>query len=215
MGNRNSKYEVAEKGQYVHPTLKELYPEQSQKNLREYTVIAQQVKLSGTIDEDAELDDPVDLGLKLMDSTEEFNEFIATVKDPLSDGEFSDSKSVSANATMSAEYFKKSCENVKYGDLLRDPDEYLMKPIHVKGKIVQWISNEQFHFNITKGSYNYWDDRAWLVLNYPPEENIIEDDIVEVWGFGGGNETYETAIGGTNTIPVIFAEYIDIIQKAD
>jgi len=133
----------------------------------------------------------------------------------VNDGELSDSKSITIDAKMSEEYFKKSCENVKYGELLRNPDKYLLKPIHVKGKIVQWLSNEQFHFNITKGSYGFWDDRAWLVLNNPPEENIIENDIVEVWGFGGGNETYKTAIGGTNTIPVIFAEYIKIIKKAD
>jgi PKD repeat protein len=138
-----------------------------------------------------------------------------SIKLVVSDGEFSDSKSISVDATMSEEYFKKSCENVKYGDLLRNPDDYLSKPIHVKGKIVQFLSNEEFHFNITRGSYGYWDDRAWLVLNNPPEENIIEDDIVEVWGFGGGNQEYETAIGGTNTIPVIFAQYVEIIQKAD
>lgn len=133
----------------------------------------------------------------------------------ISDGELSDSKSVKVLATMSEEYFKKSCETVKYGELLRNPDDYLMVPIHIKGKIVQYLSNMEFHFNITKGSYGYWDDRTWLVLNNPPEENIIEDDIVEVWGFGGGNYEYETTMGAMNNIPVVFAEYVEIIQKAD
>lgn len=137
------------------------------------------------------------------------------IKLEVSDGELSDSKSISIDATLSEEYFKKSCENVKYGELLRNPDKYLLKPIHIKGKIVQFLSSEQFHFNITKGSYGFWDDRAWLVLNNPPEENIIEDDIVEVWGFGGGNQEYETTMGATNTIPLVFAEYVVIIQKAD
>ncbi len=72
-----------------------------------------------------------------------------------------------------------------------------------------------FHFNITKGSNNIWDDRTWLVLNNKHEENIIEDDSVEVWGIGGGNYDYKTALGSINTIPVIFAEYVDIIQKAE
>jgi len=140
---------------------------------------------------------------------------IQSIKLEVSDGELNDSTSVGIDAKISEEYFKKSCQNVKYGELLRNPDEYFLKPIHVKGKIVQFLNNTQFHFNITKGSYGFWDDRAWLVLNNPPEENIIEDDIVEVWGFGGGNEEYETVMGATKTIPLIFAEYVEIIQKAD
>ncbi len=133
----------------------------------------------------------------------------------VTDGERSNSADITINVTQSEEQFKKSCKNVKYSELLRNPDDYLMKPIHVKGEIVQYLSNEEFHFNITKGSYGFWDDRAWLVLNNPSEENIIEDDIVEVWGFGGGNQEYKTALGSTNTIPLIFAEYVEIIQKAD
>jgi len=133
----------------------------------------------------------------------------------VSDGEMIDTIYITVQATQSVEQFKKSCKNVKYGELLRNPDDYLNKPIHLKGEIVQSISAMEFHFNITNKGYGYWDDRTWLVLNNSPEENIIEDDVVEVWGFGGGNQEYETAMGGTNTIPVIFAEYVVITQKAD
>lgn len=131
------------------------------------------------------------------------------------DGTNESKEKIKITAKESEEQFKASCENVKYSDLLRNPDDYKFKRIHVKGKIVQRISDMEFHFNITKGSYGFWDDRTWLVLNNKPEENIIEDDIVEVWGFGGGNYDYETALGSINTIPVIFAEYVDIIQKAE
>lgn len=133
----------------------------------------------------------------------------------VSDGNQEDSKVITITISESEEDFKKSCQNVKYGELLRNPDKYLFEKIHVKGEIVQYISNMEFHFNITNKGYGFWDDRTWLVLNNPPEENIIEDDVVEVWGYGGGNQEYETVMGRTNIIPVIFAEYVKIIQKAD
>jgi hypothetical protein len=138
-----------------------------------------------------------------------------TIALTVSDGELNDTIYINIEATQSEEQFKKSCKNVKYGELLRNPTDYLTQPIHVKGEIVQYLSDMEFHFNITNKGYGFWDDRTWLILNNPPEENIIEGDVVEVWGLGGGNQEYETTSGAANTIPVIFAEYVKITQKAD
>ncbi|MBA7493509.1 hypothetical protein ES702_04068 [subsurface metagenome] len=53
----------------------------------------------------------------------------------------------------------------------------------------------------------------WLEL--PSDSpNIIEDDIIEVWGLGGGVETYTTAIGSENTVPRILGVYIELLVKA-
>lgn len=111
-----------------------------------------------------------------------------------------------------SEQFKASCNIVSYDELLRYPEKYEGKRINIKGYVVQTTNYGFLHINIIEDESGFSDDRTFLYL---PEDSprIIEKDIIEVWGFGGGVETYETVLGSENTIPVINAEYITILDK--
>jgi len=116
-------------------------------------------------------------------------------------------------AKESEEQFKQSCLKVKYDDLLRNPDKYKGERIYIKSEIVQKISNQEFHVMITKGSYGIYDDRTWLYFE-SIDISLIEDDIIEVWGLGGGNQSYETVMGAEVTIPLVFGQYVNLVTKA-
>ena len=120
---------------------------------------------------------------------------------------------ISISAKESLEQYKESCQKVSYDDLLRYPDDYFGKRIYTKAEIVQKLSEQEFHVNITEGRYGYYDDRAWLVFE-TVGISLIEKDIIEVWGMGLGNETYETVMGAKKTIPVILGEHVNLVKKA-
>jgi hypothetical protein len=110
------------------------------------------------------------------------------------------------------EQFKVSCIVVSYDELLRYPEKYDGERINIKGYVVQTTNYGFLHINMTEDGYGFSDDRTVI---YPPEDSprIIEDDIINVWGFGGGVETYTTVLGSEKTIPVINAEYITILDE--
>ena len=113
--------------------------------------------------------------------------------------------------SITPETFKNLCEDVSYDELLRYPEKYEGSRIHVKGEVVQTLDSDQLHMNITKGSYGIWDDRTWLFL---PDDSpsIIEEDIIEVWGYSDGIETYETVLRAKNKIPVILGKYVEMSE---
>jgi hypothetical protein len=43
---------------------------------------------------------------------------------------------------------------------------------------------------------------------------LIEKDIVEIWGMGMQTQSYETALGTTNTVPYVFGYYANLVTKA-
>ncbi len=119
---------------------------------------------------------------------------------------------ISLKITESPEYFKASCINVAYDELLRYPEKYEDVRIHVKGEIMQkgsgWVLVQ-----ITRGSYDIWDDITFLIL--PADSpSIIEDDIIEIWGYGAGTFSYETVMGAEKTVPKIEGKYIELLVKA-
>ncbi len=132
----------------------------------------------------------------------------------VSDGEIESISpyTISLKVSESPEYFKASCINVAYDELLRYPEKYENVRIHVKGEIMQkgsgWVLVQ-----ITRGSYDIWDDITFLIL---PDDSpsIIEDDIIEIWGYGAGTFSYETVMGAENTVPSIDGEYVELLVKA-
>ena len=119
---------------------------------------------------------------------------------------------ISLDISETPEYFKASCINVTYDELLRYPEKYEDVRIHVKGKIMQkgsgWVL-----ILITKGSYSIWDDITFLIL---PDDSpsIIEDDIIEIWGYGADTFSYETVMGAEKTVPKMIAKHVELLVKA-
>ena len=64
--------------------------------------------------------------------------------------------------------------------------------------------------DITKTRWGYDDT---ILVSYEAKEGdsrILEGDIVTMYGLLGGTYTYETVMGSSLTVPLFFAEYIEI-----
>jgi len=60
----------------------------------------------------------------------------------------------------------------------------------------------------------YWADTVQVdIPDTSQTTNIVQNDIVQFWGPIVGTSTYDTATGGSNTVPEVTATYITLISK--
>lgn len=113
------------------------------------------------------------------------------------------------------QYYIDECKSYTYQEIARNPNAYMGSYAKIKGEVIQVIEdgNEYtLRVNITPGRY-YWSDT--ILVSYEKqsynEQRILEDDIVMMYGMLFGTHTYETVMGASVTVPLMFAEYIDIL----
>ncbi len=117
-----------------------------------------------------------------------------------------------------AEDYKKSCAEVSYNDVERNPNKYDGTKIKITGKVVQVSEGVLFDSNtylvsVTCDEYGFWDDNVYI--SYEPPENesrVLEDDIVTFYGECTGVTTYVSVLGAKITIPSLSAKYVEIQQ---
>lgn len=120
--------------------------------------------------------------------------------------------------TLSPEEVKQqymdSCQTYSYEEIARNPDTYFGEHAKFKGEVIQVMpegDSYTLRVNITQGSY-FWSDP--ILVTYTKQDsseaNILEDDIVMMYGTLAGDYTYETVMGNELTVPFLMAEYIDI-----
>jgi len=81
--------------------------------------------------------------------------------------------------------------------------------IYYTGEVIQ-VMDSTLRVNVTQGSYGYWDDTV-LVYNLDPDSpKILEDDIIIFWGSVYGEESYESILGATITLPAISAYIVEL-----
>jgi hypothetical protein len=76
------------------------------------------------------------------------------------------------------------------------------KPIKIQGEVSSLQTGQMLMF--TGHQYNVWGGEPIyvnIIGNNP--SNLLDNDIVTVYGVVNGKTTYNTAIGGTNTVPEI------------
>jgi uncharacterized Zn finger protein (UPF0148 family) len=110
--------------------------------------------------------------------------------------------------------FKATAKSVTYDNLLRNPTDYIAERVYLKGEIVQSLGSNQYHMNMTPTRWGGYTDRVWVNLFLDEDITLLEGDVVEFWGLGMPIQTYETILGGTNTIPNIWIYYANLITKA-
>ena len=109
--------------------------------------------------------------------------------------------------TMTEDQYKQSCQSISYDELLRNPDSYKGKDIKLRGKVLQSVDGTLLIY-VTQGNYGIWDDIT--MVTWKGEPNVIEDDIITVWGTYTGTTTYTTALGADKTVPLLAAKYVSI-----
>ncbi|WP_406511406.1 hypothetical protein OG851_03110 [Streptomyces sp. NBC_00161] len=95
--------------------------------------------------------------------------------------------------------------------MVRDPGAHLGESYRLFGKITQFDSatgTNTFRASIGydkkwPASYGYVDyDANAIFLGVSTDlEDVVQDDVVELWVTCMGSTTYQTAIGGSQTVP--------------
>lgn len=117
-------------------------------------------------------------------------------------------------AEIKKAYIKKCKDGYTYEKIARNPDKYKGDYVKIRGEVIQSMEDGNdytLRVNITPGSY-YWSDP--ILVSYTKqsssESRILEDDIVVMYGKLAGTYTYETVMGNDVTVPLLFAEYIEV-----
>lgn len=108
--------------------------------------------------------------------------------------------------------YKAACKEVTYEDIARDKDALKGQKVTFTGEIVQ-ASSGVYRMNVTKGDYFYSDTILFTIDESSLSQNILEDDIVTIWGESQGMYTYEAVLGNEVTVPRIYAVYLQDFGK--
>ncbi|MFE6166257.1 hypothetical protein ACFVP8_00135 [Viridibacillus arvi] len=103
-------------------------------------------------------------------------------------------------------------KKITFPMLNKAADRYAGKPYYLKGEVVQAMEDGNFtvmRINITQDSWG-WTDTVWV--EFADVTDAVDGDIVEVYGEIFGKHTYDTAIGGSMTLPGIIAEQVKVLK---
>lgn len=119
-----------------------------------------------------------------------------------------------ACTTVDPEQFKASCVSYSYEELARNPDSYIGQNVVFRGEVIQVLedaSGVTMRVNVTEGSYGIWDDTVMAYYSYDEgESRILEDDIITMYGTFGGLYTYESVLGASITVPLMYVEVVEL-----
>lgn len=135
-----------------------------------------------------------------------FSVMVVNVVEPDTD---SSSTETIQNVQMSESDYKADCKALKYEEIARPKDCLKGEKVTFTGKIIQATSGT-YRMNVTKGQYGLYDDTILFTVDESTlNENILEDDIVTIWGESEGPYTYKAVLGNEITVPKIKVAYIE------
>lgn len=115
--------------------------------------------------------------------------------------------------TVEEGVYKKSCGIYDYKEILRNPDNYKGNKAYFFGKVTQKINDKEYRVGVdcskSKYSTTYYCDNV-IYVNYSGNVNLIEDDIIELWGTLDGTKTYTSVLWSSVTIPNFNAKYVNL-----
>ena len=123
------------------------------------------------------------------------------------------SKISSEASKYSEEDYKKACRAITYEEIARDKNALDGEKVTFTGEVVQ-VSDKIYRVDITKTDYGYTDTIAFDIDKDKLDKNILEGDIVTVWGESKGFYTYTSILNQEITLPLIRAIYIQNAGKA-
>lgn len=87
------------------------------------------------------------------------------------------------------------------------------KPIITTGRVAQIYRDTNVFVLTDKSSFGYSGDRVWLKFDRKP--NIIEKDIIKVYGRYKGTRKYEATFGQEVEVPYIEADHVETIAQKE
>lgn len=104
-------------------------------------------------------------------------------------------------------------ETFDYQKAARYPDEYRGTSVLIEGRAVQVLRSKSNGYDIrlsTKGNY---DDIVYICIDSSaaPDAKILEDDMLRIKGYMMGEYTYTSTTDRKITLPIAFADSVEII----
>lgn len=124
---------------------------------------------------------------------------------------------VTATRTQSEAAYKATAQNMSYPQLVKDPSSLQGTVLSYKAQVFQYDSRtttSHMIVSVTDDGYGFWSDNVFLDLNPSIAASITQKDVIQFWGSVVGAYSYQTAMGGQNTVPEIKVMYMNLISKA-
>ncbi len=103
--------------------------------------------------------------------------------------------------------YKALCRVVTYEEIARDKNGLEGEKVTLTGEIIQ-ATGDTYRINVTKTSWGYTDTILFEIDSQSLSQNVLEDDIVTIWGESTGMYTYKSVMGAQITVPRIRAVYL-------
>lgn len=102
---------------------------------------------------------------------------------------------------------------ITYDQLARTPDDYEDKLVTLSGEVLQ-VLEDNGTANIRLAVDNDYDKVAYGVYDSSlVSSRVLEGDKITVYGTSGGLYSYETVLGNTTTVPLVYIDKIDQAEK--
>lgn len=114
-----------------------------------------------------------------------------------------------ARAAAAKQQWMASATTIPFKQLDKNPDRYSGERVVYRGEIFQIqedFGSTVILLSVTDAGYGFWTDE--IMVTYDGTTEAVKDDIITVYGTVVGSETYDTRIGGENTVAKIEAKYI-------
>lgn len=99
---------------------------------------------------------------------------------------------------------------ITFDNLVRNPEDYLFEMVSYTGEILQVIDGYDFvQYRVAINGDVYQTILAEISKS-KLSQNLLERDIVKVYGYSTGMFTYTTVLGATKQVPGILVEMIDL-----
>jgi len=111
--------------------------------------------------------------------------------------------------------YRAQCQVYSYDEIARSPEKYEKKLAKFTGEVVQVIRDGdklQMRVDVTETEYGFYEDTVFVFYTISNDVNVLEGDIITMYGELRGMQEYETVLGAEMSIPRIYVQYIDIVK---
>jgi hypothetical protein len=120
--------------------------------------------------------------------------------------------------TTSPAQYEAACTNAPTYGALASPNAQTGTCVTFEAQIFQYdtrTGTTEMLVDVTNDGYGLWTDTVELQLPQSVvSQNFIENDVIRFWGTTAAADTYQTASGGSNTVPVVDVKYATLVSTA-
>lgn len=104
-------------------------------------------------------------------------------------------------------------EFFNFNKAARMPDDYKNTNVYLNGEVVQVLGSRKEGYTLRVSTSGSYDDviLVYIRSSAAPSYNILDEDQLYIKGYSGGEYTYESTVGTEITVPLVYADYVEIL----